>query len=236
MDLVSTLLGPGRAFLTKISNFSANLIGAILILIGSWILAKFMKMLVFKFLTAVRFDMASEKAGINEILIKGEIRQSSSELVSTLIYWLIMMIGLVLAVSNLGLDAVNELLNQILLYIFKIIGAIFVLILGLFFANILAGIVRTVASNVGIHQADALGTMARYALIIFTAAVALQELGIGAELVRSAFNIIFGAVAFAFALAFGLGCKDLVRDWVVKYLEELSKSKKKKIQTSINKE
>jgi hypothetical protein len=51
-----------------------------------------------------------------------------------------------------------------------------------------------------------------YAVVAFTAAMTLEELGIAPELVRSAFVILFGAGALALALAFGLGCKDLARE------------------------
>ncbi|MBI2553466.1 MAG: hypothetical protein HYV92_03370, partial [Candidatus Rokubacteria bacterium] len=69
---------------------------------------------------------------------------------------------------------------------------------------------------------------ARYGLIVFTGAVTLHELGVGAQLVHSAFTIVFGAVALALALAFGLGCKDLARDWVTRYLESARSNKKQR--------
>jgi hypothetical protein len=68
-------------------------------------------------------------------------------------------------------------------------------------------------------ESDALAALVRYAVVAFTAAVTLEELGIAPELVRSAFVILFGAVALALALAFGLGCKDLAREWMVRYLD-----------------
>ena len=64
-----------------------------------------------------------------------------------------------------------------------------------------------------------LASIARYAIVAFTAAVTLEELGIAPDLVRSAFVILFGAVALALALAFGLGCQELAREWLVRYLE-----------------
>ncbi len=73
--------------------------------------------------------------------------------------------------------------------------------------------------------ADVLAALARYAIVTFTVAVTLAELGIAVEFVRSAFVILFGAVALAVALAFGLGCKDLAREWVVRYLDGIRRKK-----------
>ncbi len=227
MGLGTTLLEPGRAFLSKVAAFLPNLLAAILILLAGWAAAKFVRLVVFRFLLAVRFDVASERAGIDDVLARAEISQSSAELVATLVYWLTNLLVLMTAVNILGLTAVSDLLNQILLYVPKVIAAVVVLILGLFFANFLSGIIKAAAANANIAEADLFGNVARYAVVVFTGAIALQELGIGAELVRSTFNIIFGAVALALALAFGLGSKDIARDWLQRYLAESRERKKR---------
>lgn len=228
MESVPTLLEPGRAFLSKVALFLPSLLAALLILLGGWVLAKFIRLLVFRFLLAIRFDVAGEKAGIDDILIRADIRQSPAELVATLVHWLMMLLVVMTAINTLGLAAVAELLNQVLLYIPKVIAAVVVLILGLFFANFMAGVIRTAAANAGLPEADVLANVARYGLVVFTGAVTLHELGVGAELVHSAFTIVFGAVALALALAFGLGCKDVARDWVMRYLESARGNKKQR--------
>jgi len=54
--------------------------------------------------------------------------------------------------------------------------------------------------------------------------MALQELGIATDIVTTAFAILFGAVALALSLAFGLGNRDLAaevtREWYVRYRAE----------------
>ncbi|HET7876910.1 MAG TPA: hypothetical protein VFN71_15410 [Methylomirabilota bacterium] len=219
MDLSPSVLEPGRAFVARVASFLPSLFAALLILLLGWLLGKFARLLVFRLLLAVRLDLASEKAGIDDVLVRADIRQSPAELLAVLVQWLVVLIGLVTAVNTVGLSSVSDLLNQILLYIPKVIAAVVALILGLFFANFLAGVVKTAAANAGLVEAEALGSLARYAIVAFTVAVTLEELGIAPELVRSAFVILFGAVALAAALAFGLGCKDLAREWMTRYLD-----------------
>ena len=226
MEFGATLLEPGRAFLSKVAAFLPNLLAALLILLVGWAVARFVRLVVFRALLAVRFDTASERAGIDDILTRADISQSSAELVATLVYWLTNLLVLMTAVNVLGLTSVSDLLNQILLYVPKVIAAVVVLILGLFFANFLSGVIKTAAANADVREAELFGNVARYAVIVFTGAIALQELGIGAELVRSAFNIVFGAVALALALAFGLGSKEIARDWLARYIEQSRERKK----------
>ena len=212
MDLPAAVLEPSRALIFR-------LVVALGILAAGWLTAKFSKGLVFRFLLTVRFDIASEKAGIDDVLARADVRQSPVELVAVLVYWLVLLATLVAAVSALGLNQVSEVLTRCLVYVPKVIAAVVVLILGLFLASFLAGVVRTAAANAALAESHALAALVRYAVVAFTAAVTLEELGIAPELVRSAFVILFGAVALALALAFGLGCKDLARDWMVRYLD-----------------
>ena len=212
MDLPADVLEPGRAF-------AFRLVVALAIFLVGWLIAKFLKGLAFRFLLTVRFDIASEKAGIDDVLVRADIRQSPAELLAVLVYWLVLLATLVAAVSALGLSQVSEVLTRGLVYGPKVIAAVVVLILGLFLASFLAGVIRAAAANAGLSESDALAALVRYAVVAFTGAVTLEELGIAPELVRSAFIIVFGAVALALALAFGLGCKDLAREWMVRYLD-----------------
>jgi hypothetical protein len=76
-------------------------------------------------------------------------------------------------------------LNRCLVYAPRSIAAVVVLILGLFLASFLAGVIRAAAANAGMAESDALSALVRYAAVAFTAAVTLAELGIAPELVRS---------------------------------------------------
>jgi hypothetical protein len=218
MDLQAAVLEPSRAFAAQMVAYFPSLVAAILIVAVGWLLAKFARLLVFRLLLVVRLDMASERAGIDEVLAKADIRQSPAELVAIMAQWLVGLAVLLAAASVLGLSPVSELLNHVVLYVPKVIAAVVALILGLFVANVLAGGVRTAAANAGLAETDVLAAATRYAVVAFTVAVTLEELGIAPELVRWAFVIVLGSVCLGLALAFGLGCKDLARDWMVRYL------------------
>jgi hypothetical protein len=54
--------------------------------------------------------------------------------------------------------------------------------------------------------------------------MALQELGVASEIVTTAFALLFGAIALALALSFGLGNRELAaevtREWYNRYRAE----------------
>jgi hypothetical protein len=121
--------------------------------------------------------------------------------------------------SALGLPIVSDMLNEVFLYIPNVVAAIIVLIYGMLFKNLLSAVLRTTASNAGIVAAEGLGRAALYAIILFSVNITLVQLGIGEDIVESAFIIAFGATALALAIDFGLGGKDLATDLMKKWLE-----------------
>jgi len=227
MEVTTVVTGAWNAFATKITAFLPELIGAIIIFVVGWIIARLVKVGVEKLLRLVRFDTATEKTGVNKFLKKGEIVKAPSEIVGTLVYWFIMILVLIASLDALGLPIVSDMLNSIFLYIPNVVAAIIVLVLGFLMGNLLAAVVRTAASNAGLENAEGLGKISLYAIVVFVSAIALIQLGIGEEIVASAFGLVFGAAALALALAFGLGGRDVAADYLKRWLAEKKAPAKK---------
>jgi small-conductance mechanosensitive channel len=220
MELTTVVTGAWNAFATKITIFLPKLIGAIIIFVVGLIVAKLIKAIVVKLLRLVRFDSAAEKTGVKEFLEKGNITRTSSEIVGTLVYWFIMILAIIASLDALGLPIVSDILNEIFLYIPNVVAAIIILLLGFLLGGLLSAVVRTAASNAGLTTSEGLGKTALYAVIFFSASIALLQLGIGEEIVASAFIIAFGAAALALALAFGLGGKEMAAEYLKRWSEK----------------
>jgi len=220
MEITTVVQGAWNAFVIKIMAFLPMLIGAIIIFAIGIIVAKLVKMIIIKLLKIIHFDSATEKTGIKGLLQKGNITITPSEIISSLIYWFITILVIIAALDALGLPVVSDILNNIFLYIPNVVAAIVILILGLLFASLLASIVQTASSNVGLKTSEALGKASYYAVIFFSISIALTQLGIGKEVITATFIIAFGAVALALAISFGLGGKDIAGEYLKKWLEE----------------
>jgi len=215
----SLIIAPVREMLTKILGYLPTLLGALIILIVGWIVAKIIKRLIEALLGAIRFDGLADKAGITGILRKGNLKVTASEVVSGLVYWLVIIMVLVMVVNALGLPKASDVLASLFAYVPKVIGALFVLVVAMFLASFVSSIVQTAAGNANLPRPELYAGVSRWAIIIFAVTIALGELGIGTLLVTATFNIILGGVCLGLALAFGLGGKDAA----AKYLEELRK-------------
>jgi hypothetical protein len=229
MEVTTVVTGAWNAFATKITAFLPELIGAIIVFVAGWIIARLVRLGVVKLLTLVRFDKATEKTGVQGFLKKGEIVKAPSEIIGTLVYWFIMILVIIASLDALGLPIVSELLDKIFVYIPNVVAAIIVLILAVLVGNLLSAVVRTAASNAGLKHAEGLGKMALYALIFFSGAIALIQLGIGEEIVTAAFGIALGATGLALALAFGLGGREMAAEYLRQWFEEKKKTPARKL-------
>jgi uncharacterized protein YacL len=121
------------------------------------------------------------------------------------------------------LTVAADLLQRIVLFVPNIIAAVFILIVGMFAAVLLRNIVRVAASNAGIAQANMFGNITEVVIMVFVAAVALEQLQIGSRIIDLMISIILGSFGLGFALAFGLGCKDIIGKSVGDFLSKLKK-------------
>jgi hypothetical protein len=190
------------------------------ILVLGWIVAKLIQTIFVRLLKAVKADGLADRIKLAEMLEKGGIRRTFSDLVGVILYWIIMLVVLVAALKALQLTGAAELLQRLVAFVPDVVAAVFILILGILAAGFLAATIRTVASNAGIDQAQFLGQLVQAIVIVFSVVVALQQLQI--QFVGDAFLVILGAISFGVALAFGLGCKDLAGRWVSGLVDRLT--------------
>ena len=224
IDWENLITAPLQQMLTKIMAYLPNLLVALVILIVGWIIAKVIRGLVDGLLKLVRFDTLADKAGISKVLEKGDLKISARGLLSGLVYWLVMIMVLVLVVDALGLPGSSNMLETLFAYVPKVIAALLVLVVAMFLANFVTGIVRTAAGNANLPKPHIIAAVCYWAIIIFAVTIALVQLDIAPFLVATTFNIILAGVCLALALAFGLGGKDMV----AKYLEEMKKKREQK--------
>ncbi len=218
--MMTAALESVKAMLMRIAESAPRLFGAILILVIGWLIARAVKWALIKALKTVPFDEFSRKLHIADFLQKGEVRYQLSELIGVTAYWLILLAFLLAALDALGMTVAAQLLEKVLDYVPQVLAGVIVLILGLFFSAVLGGIVQTAAANAGIGQARALSQIARVAVIIFAVAVALEKF-FSSMIIQTTFTIVLTAVGLAFALAFGLGCKEIAGRAVADFLDEI---------------
>jgi len=199
----------------------ANLVlGLVLLLIGL-LIAKLLQYVVVYVLKIIQLDKGAQKIKLTPILQKGDIKKAPSDLLGALAYWVVIIITVFSVPSVLGMRGVEGLLFDVLKYVPKVLVAALVLGVAIFIAGFVAAVVLVIANNAGLANAKPLARIIQYAVVIFGFLAALGHLGIDAKLIVASFSVIIGGIALAFAIAFGLGCKDMAAD----FLSNLFKNK-----------
>ena len=201
------ILGPGKISLISVSAYSPKLGVLLLILIIGALAALGVATLVTAILKLIRLEKGAKKINVPEILKKGGIGISLSELITEIIFFLIIIATLITALEFYGVGT-GVLMNSIFAYIPQVIAAMFILILGILAAILISGIIKLVGGNVKIAQSDTLGNVAKYAIIILSIVIALKELGLGIILTDKSKDIFFAGLVLALALGFGLALKE----------------------------
>jgi len=215
---------PAKEILAQIGQFAVGMLLFLFILIVGWIISKFVvKIVVTKVLKFLKLDELSRRIEFDALLAKSGISVSLSELVGVICYWLALLITFVIALNAVGLTIAADLLQRIVLFIPNIIAAIFILIAGMFVAVILKNIVKAASANAGITQGNLLSKITEVVIMVFAVSMALEQLQIGARIIELTISIILGALGLGFALAYGLGCKDMAAKSLTEFLNKFKK-------------
>jgi len=194
--------------LSAFFSYIPQLIGAIVILIVGYVIARILQAVTNRGLGAIGFDRWMERGGIKQFFDRAETRETPTSILGKLVFWFVFIIAIVMATDALGIRQVSAVLAQLIAYIPNIVAAVLILILASLLANFVAGLVR------GATGVDILATASRVIIVVYAIFAALTQLGIAVQLTAPTFLIILGAVALAVAIAFGFGSRDVAKDIV----------------------
>ncbi|MBI5400389.1 hypothetical protein HZB07_07310 [Candidatus Saganbacteria bacterium] len=201
-------LRPIKEVLLTVSPLLVNLLSALVLLLVGLLIARGLQWSVIKIFEALQLDKGSKRIGFSELLTKGGLKKGATELLGDLIYWLTIFVTVTTAANLLGLVSAKELLGSLLAYLPAVLSAVYILGIGVFVAIFIAAIVLVILNNIGLSNAGTLAKIVQYTIIIFAFLAALGQLGVSAGWIISSMQLVVGAVALTFAIAFGLGAKD----------------------------
>jgi MFS family permease len=200
----ASLAGALNTFLSAVPR----IIGFVVVLIIGWIISSLLARGVEALLNAVRFNELARRSGFADFVEKTGVRDDSSGVIANIVKWFVRLITLVVAFDTLGLPAVSNVLQQLLLWLPNLVVALVVLVIGGLAAKALSQLVRGASAEAGFTNPDMLGTVARVAVWGFTIVVAINQLGIATTLINTVMIGLVGAFTIAFGLAFGLGGRE----------------------------
>jgi hypothetical protein len=146
-----------------------------------------------------------------------------TRLVAVAIYWIIFGFAILLAFETLGVSLLTSVGQRLGSVVPLIVAAAVLFAVGTIVAIMIGGLTHRFLESAELRTARLWGQVVAGVLTGFAALLALEQLGFAAQFVMILGGIGAACVGLGLALAFGLGCRDLARDFVVEYLRSLDR-------------
>ncbi|MGH7629770.1 MAG: mechanosensitive ion channel family protein [Gemmatimonadales bacterium] len=192
-----------------LANLLPGFVALILALAVSCVIAWILAFVLKRFLRGIGFDERLDRWGLSG-LADWSPSKSPSLLVTRTVWWVVIFLGLVVGLAAFDAALTSELAIRLFRYLPNVLAAILLFVLGNVLARFIARGVLITAVNHNLQYARFLSVGVKWLVLVLSAAMALQHLGIGGRIVDLAFGILFGGIVLTLALAIGLGSKDFV--------------------------
>jgi hypothetical protein len=203
---------------SRILYFLPNLLAALIILGVGWPLAWALGLGVERLFRMLRVDRLADEIGLNAALTRSGMKPDPCHLAGRMLYWGLLTLTVIASLGALDLTPVNQFATVFLGYIPYLLTASVILLAGLFLSNFVARATLIAAVNANFPAATTAAGLARWGVLLVALAMALEQLGIARNIVVVGFGITLGGLVLAAAIAFGLGAKDLAKEFLERRL------------------
>lgn len=211
MEFLEMMFEPLKELFAQFRAFLPGMLAMLVTLAAGLLLAKLLQLILVKFLSAIKFDSWSDRMGFTTLMRKGDLWSRPSVIVGAVVFWLLVIVTLMVALSALKVAAIDQMVAQFFGYMPRAFSAAIVLMIGYVLAGFISRAVLIAAANSGFHYAKLLAEAVRTLLAVLIIAMVMEQLQIAPSIVLAAFSIVFGGIVAALAIAFGVGGIDAAK-------------------------
>lgn len=212
---LTVITTPATNMLDQFLSAVPRIFAAAILLIIAYVVGKIVTGLIKNLLASIGLNSFLTRLGFSKDLVEGETK--ASDVVGSLLLVGIMFFATIEALRLLNYDMLAELISSFLVLAGHVVLGLVIFIVGLFLSNLAS---KTIQVS-GTAYANTLSVVSRIAILVLASAMALRQMGLANEIINMAFGILFGGVAVAVALAFGLGGREIAAKQVGRWLEKV---------------
>ena len=210
-----------RAFVEPFSRLAEQLMQVLaplaavtVILLGGALLASLVRRVTHRLLVTARFDRLAENAGISNTILRTGVFRSPSDFAARILQGIVWLWIVLFALSAADTQVTESLVTRFVNYVPDLVTAALLLLLGSVISKFLARSALLAAVNAQMAGARLIAGGVRMLVMMLAVVMALEQLRIGRAALLVAFAILFGGIIVAGAIAFGLGARDLAKEWM----------------------
>src|SRR5262245_9887157 len=175
-------------------SFLPALLGALIILVVGWFIARFLAGLIERGLIAIGLERAAERSGIRRFIERSGARWTVSGIIAALLKWSIFLVFIQAAASLFNMSQVTAVINSVILFIPKLIVALAIVVIGSLIAKFVAGLVRGSLAEMEVGGAGLFAKLAQYAIIGVAIVAAFNQIGVAQTVVNTLLIGLIGSV------------------------------------------
>jgi len=210
MDLQKLFGGVLEGFASAIPK----IFGALIIIIIGVIIAKILKRIIQRVLETIGIDKLGEKLNEIEMVNKADVTIKFSAILAKIVYYIVLLIFLMAATSQLEMEAVSNLVQNLIEFIPNLIVAGIILTIGFIFAEMLKTIVQTALTSFGIPSAKLISSFFFYFILINIVVSALTQAKIDTGFLGQNISILIAGIVLAFSIGYGLASKSTMANFI----------------------
>jgi hypothetical protein len=208
------LVEPFRRLADQFAQIITPFFSALVILLLGGTVAYLVRQGLYRLLTAAKFDRLVDRTGMANTIMRTRVFRSPSDFAARVVQGLVWLFIILLALNAADTPMTQGLVVRFVNYVPDILVAVLVLMLGSVISKFLARSALLAAVNAQWAGARLLAGGVRTLVMLLAVVVALEQLRIGRTALLVTFAILFGGIVVAAAIAFGLGARDLAREWL----------------------
>ena len=215
---IEAISRPATDMLALLMDAVPRIIAAVLILVVTWMVAIFATRILASLLASVGLDTLPARLGMQHAFQKTK----PSILAGHIALIFAMLFAVVEAGNQLGFSRFSDMIMTFVEFAGDVLLGSVILVIGFMLANIAYEAISRASGEGG--RGTVVARVARFAILGIVLAMGLRAMGIADDIVNLAFGLTLGAVAVAFALAFGLGGRDAAGRLAARWVDRLTKS------------
>lgn len=208
------LIDPFHRLADQCAHLVPVLIIVVVTLIVGGFLAFVLRWLTFQLLQIARFDRIVQRTGFASMIERTGVFHSPSDFGARFVQAMVWLFTMLFALSAADTPASVDLVRRFAAYVPSLIAAGLVLLLGLVVSRMVSRSALLAAVNAQWPAARLIAGGVRLLVMTLAVVIALEQLNIGSLPLLVAFAIVFAGIVFALAIAFGLGARDMARQWL----------------------
>jgi len=197
-------------------QFMPRVVSAVALLVLGWLLAYALGFVTNRLVNKVlarskrhgQLDAAIDDSGVRSVVPR---------IVGGFVFWVVFLLFAVAAVESLGFTVITGVLSQVAYYLPNVLAAVVVMAAAVVGGRLARRAATAAARSAGIARADGVGQTTQAVVLLVALVVALDQIGIDAQLLVIVMTIVIGAAFASAGLAFALGAGTTVSNIVAAY-------------------